>query len=84
MEAFAFDFADWRTNMAPAEMLLRLPIDCGGVWNAVAFWFELELDEEISLSTSPYVDKACTQLYIHHQQRAAVADACHNLIHCMT
>ena len=58
VEALAFDFADWRTNMAPAEMPLRLPIDHNGVWNAVAFWFELELDEESSLSTSPYADKA--------------------------
>ncbi len=60
MESFAFDFADWRTNMAPAEMRLRLPISHGGIWNAVAFWFELELDEETSLSTSPYADKACS------------------------
>ena len=60
VEAFAFDFANWRTNMAPAEMPLQLPIGHGGIWNAVAFWFELELDEETSLSTSPYADKACS------------------------
>ena len=57
MEALAFDFADWRTNMAAAEVPLRLRVAHEGVWNAVAFWFELELDEESRLSTSPYTDK---------------------------
>ncbi len=32
-------------------------IHTAGVWNAVAFWFDLQLDEETSLSTSPYSAK---------------------------
>jgi hypothetical protein len=31
-----------------------------GVFNAVAMWFELHLDEETSLSTSPYLEKGPT------------------------
>ncbi len=31
-----------------------------GVFNAVAMWFELHLDEETQLSTSPYLDKGPT------------------------
>lgn len=31
-----------------------------GVCNAVAMWFQLHLDEEVSLSTSPYQDKGPT------------------------
>ena len=57
VEAMAFEFADWRDNMAAAEVPLRLLFDHEGVWNAVAFWFALELDEETRLSTSPYGDK---------------------------
>ena len=72
VEAFAFDFADWRTNMAPAEMRLRLQIDHGGVWNAVAFWFELGLDEETRLSTSPYADKARHRRTDSEQRRVSV------------
>lgn len=30
------------------------------MFNAVAMWFELNLDEETSLSTSPYIDKGPT------------------------
>ena len=69
VEALAFDFADWRANMAPAEMSLRLSIVHGGVWNAVAFWFELELDDETRLSTSPYDAKASD-----HETRVPRAD----------
>jgi hypothetical protein len=57
VEAMAFDFADWRANMVAAEVPLRLRFDYNGVWNAIAFWFELELDEETRLSTSPYGNK---------------------------
>ncbi len=77
VEAFCFDFTDWRTNMAPAEMRLRLPIGHDGVWNAVAFWFELELDEEASLSTSPYADKACHAPASDHRWRDII-----DLGHC--
>ena len=35
-----------------------------GVWNAVAFWFDLQLDEETQLSSSPYSsDKVRSQCF---------------------
>ena len=57
VEALAFDFYEWRANMAPAEAALRLQVTRAGVWNAVAFWFDLQLDEETQLSTSPHGPK---------------------------
>lgn len=39
------------------QACLQLPIDKTGKCNAIAFWFELELDEETQLSTSPYCHK---------------------------
>lgn len=54
VEAMGFDFYDWQANMQPAEVALRLRVTQAGVWNAVAFWFDLQLDEENQLSTSPY------------------------------
>lgn len=56
VEAMGFDFYDWQANMQPAEVALRLHVTQQGVWNAVAFWFDLQLDEENQLSTSPYSD----------------------------
>jgi hypothetical protein len=54
---FHFDFntPDPLTAFQPAEQQLHLSIDTPGVLNAVAFWFELQLDEQTSLSSSPYV-----------------------------
>ena len=44
--------------MTPAEAELRVSATAGGICNAVAFWFQLQLDSTTSLSTSPYADKA--------------------------
>jgi hypothetical protein len=49
-----FDFYDAYANMQPPSVPVRLRFDAEGVWNAVAFWFDLQLDEETELSTSPY------------------------------
>eukprot|EP00887_Chlorella_sp_A99_P004798 scaffold4.g4798.t1 len=54
VRAFTFDFADWQENMRPAEAVLDVTFTQAGVVNAVAMWFDLHLDEETSLSTSPY------------------------------
>lgn len=59
VEAMAFDFYEAAEDMAPAEVALRVAATAGGVCNAVAFWFELKLDETSRLSTSPYAAKAC-------------------------
>ena len=54
----AFDFYEAAEDMTPAEVHLCVSATAGGVCNAVAFWFELQLDATTSLSTSPYADKA--------------------------
>lgn len=54
-----FDFYDAEANMAPAAVDLTARITAPGVWNAVAFWFELQLDEETRLDSGPYCDKVC-------------------------
>ncbi|KAK9803026.1 hypothetical protein WJX72_005333 [[Myrmecia] bisecta] len=56
----SFDFYESDLNMTPHEVTLALPITADGVANAVAFWFDLQLDEETELSTSPYADKGAT------------------------
>ena len=59
-QCMGFDFYDSVANMKPASSELLLPIIERGVCNAMAFWFELHLDEESSLSTSPYVSKVAS------------------------
>ena len=39
------------------QVHLELPVDVGGIFNAIAFWFELHLDDRTTLTTSPYSDK---------------------------
>lgn len=53
---FSFDFntPDPLTAFQPAEQRLQFEVTSPGVWNAVAFWFELRLDEHTTLSSSPY------------------------------
>ena len=57
IEAMGFDFYDAESNMAPAAVDLTARITAPGTWNAVAFWFELQLDEETRLDSGPYCDK---------------------------
>lgn len=49
VEVFSFDFTDVAPYMAPAEAALQLRFTSAGVFNAVAMWFELQLDEETTL-----------------------------------
>ena len=56
-QCMGFDFYEAADNMQGLQTPLALPIQTTGVLNAIAFWFELHLDEETSLSTSPYADK---------------------------
>jgi hypothetical protein len=61
VEIFAFDFADAVQNSSPATTAKEVPATCGGILNAVAVWFELQLDEHEVLTTSPYTtDKGPT------------------------
>lgn len=56
---FAVDFntPDPATAFQPAQQALSFDITSPGVFNAVAFWFELALDETTTLSSSPYVTR---------------------------
>lgn len=56
IQVFSIDFQDWQHNMQPAEAILGVDFTQAGVFNAVAMWFDLHLDEESSLSTSPYLE----------------------------
>ena len=47
-----------------AQADLQLPITRSGKCNAIAFWFELELDEETQLSTSPYCQKVLRSAFL--------------------
>jgi hypothetical protein len=53
---FEFDFncPDPLTAFQPAAQQLAFAVDAPGVCNAMAFWFELQLDEHTVLSSSPY------------------------------
>mmetsp|Transcript_2735 Transcript_2735/g.6574 ORF Transcript_2735/g.6574 Transcript_2735/m.6574 type:complete len:327 (-) Transcript_2735:94-1074(-) len=59
-EVFYFDFYESEDNMVPATKHIDLQITCDGAINAFAFWFDLQVDEEETLSTSPYGDKGRT------------------------
>ena len=54
-EVFDFDFHKYTENLSPANVELDFDIDTDGVFNAVVFWFKLQLDDETELTTSPYV-----------------------------
>lgn len=58
----AFDFYEAAEDMAPAQAELGATATAAGVCNAVAFWFDLQLDETTTLSTSPYAAKARTSM----------------------
>lgn len=49
VQVFAFDFADAAAHMAPAQAALPLAFHTAGVFNAVAMWFDLHLDQETTL-----------------------------------
>eukprot|EP00878_Enallax_costatus_P016702 GHUV01017525.1.p1 GENE.GHUV01017525.1~~GHUV01017525.1.p1 ORF type:complete len:351 (+),score=105.37 GHUV01017525.1:1061-2113(+) len=57
--AFDFDFNCTNPQEAfqPAAKCLEFGITHSGVCNAVAFWFDLQLDEVTTLSNSPYVSQ---------------------------
>ena len=57
---FSFDFYDASRYMRPDETVLHFDVNEEGVCNAIAMWFELDLDDEITLSTSPYEEKGPT------------------------
>eukprot|EP00889_Picochlorum_renovo_P007052 jgi/Picre1/34082/NNA_001557.t1 len=59
-KVFSFDFYDIEKCALDNENTLTFTVDTKGTCNAIAMWFNLHLDDEISLSTSPYRDKGPT------------------------
>jgi hypothetical protein len=53
---FNFDFYAWEENMQPKEEPMSFEITEEGTFNAIAFWFDLELDEETTLTTNPFAE----------------------------
>ncbi len=54
-EAFSFDFkAVTAETLRPEAMDVTFQIDRPGVFNAIAFWFELHLNDDVRVSTSPH------------------------------
>ena len=51
---FDSDFNKYMENLQPAQKSLEFEINEEGVFNAIAFWFKLELDDVTELTTSPY------------------------------
>ena len=49
----SFDFYMDHTNMQPFETPLDINITRTGNCNAIAFWFELQLDEQTVISSGP-------------------------------
>jgi hypothetical protein len=50
-EVFRFDFAG--EVIRPARKTLRVPVTRDGACHAVVFWFDMQLDEEISITNEP-------------------------------
>lgn len=57
---FTFDFntQDPLRDFQPTDRQLSFTINAAGVCNAIAFWFDLKLDEHTTLSSSPYLQDA--------------------------
>ena len=50
---FYFDFYDYEKNLRAKEEHMTFEITENGVFNAIAFWFDLELDDQVTLTTNP-------------------------------
>jgi protein arginine N-methyltransferase 7 len=60
IEVFSFDFYQSEENMMPTSKQFEFEMEEEGIVNAFAFWFDLQLDEENELSTSPFSGKGKT------------------------
>ncbi len=54
------------------QVCMQLPIQQSGICNAIAFWFELDLDEQTQLSTSPYCEKVLLHSIGHSRYFASL------------
>ena len=53
LQVFDFDFNDIAANSVPASVSFDACVTHSGVLNAVSLWFELQLDEQETLTTCP-------------------------------
>lgn len=60
-----FDFADWKVNLQPAEGRVHVPVVAAGVANALALFFDLQLDDKAVISTSPHTSKVDYRVWGH-------------------
>ena len=54
VQIFEFNFANAPAHVEPAALVLHVSATGSGVVNALAVWFELQLDEHEVLTTSPH------------------------------
>ena len=74
VKVFDFDFYQSEENVMPTQKQVEFQLEEDGIVNAFAFWFDLQLDEENHLSTSPYSDKGKTwQQAVQHIEEIRVA-----------
>ena len=85
VEAFFFDFTDAIAHMAPAQVPLRLQFTAAGVFNAVALWFDLHLDEESMLRWGRQDrGRVAEQAGVQNVERAALVPACRRAGSCVS
>ena len=57
-----FDFYNAEDNLQPTESCFTVKVPEAARCNAMAFWFDLHLDEAVSLSCSPFAEQVHTHL----------------------
>ncbi|CAD7701540.1 unnamed protein product, partial [Ostreobium quekettii] len=70
--AFDFNFYEHEKNMRPASLRVELRAKDQGIVNAVAFWFDLHLDEHCTLSTGPNAEQCTWQQAVQYVQERRV------------
>jgi len=58
----AIEFYSCDANMQPFDCQLGFDVTTDGSCNGMAFWFDLQLDEQSSISSSPFVRKLGNEL----------------------
>jgi len=58
----AIEFYSCDANMQPFDCQLGFDVTTDGSCNGMAFWFDLQLDEQSSISSSPFVRKVMTSV----------------------
>lgn len=59
---------------------MDIPVNCDGQLDAIVTWFELQLDDDILLSSSPHSNSCWEQAVYHIQQDGCESDLLSNHI----